>query len=277
MNGWLVEDDDEEEKVDEMNVDNDEDDAEVVHPYEEVNPLNRPPPDSDKEAVFARATAHVTSFTLQPINQGDHRMNGFDFDLSAMDSGLREQILNHSKMVQLVEGLSKQFQDCGKEEVIQAENRKLREMLRSAQARADYYHETSEFYRDCSARVPYDPAANHALRIRPDDPYMIDRDVATTSARDDGDAASRDPQPSEPRGSPRDSHGNTCGNKDQGGAPPVRECTYTGFVKCNFTTFCRNEGAVELCRWFERTKSVFSINERAERNKIKFSAATLQG
>ncbi|GKG39795.1 hypothetical protein Tco_0463940, partial [Tanacetum coccineum] len=47
-----------------MDVDNDEDDVEVVHLYEEVDPLNRPPPDSDKETVFARATTPVTSSTL---------------------------------------------------------------------------------------------------------------------------------------------------------------------------------------------------------------------
>ncbi|GJY12511.1 hypothetical protein Tco_0381820 [Tanacetum coccineum] len=351
MNGWLVEYDDEEEEVDEMeddemDVDNDEDDAEVVHPYEEVDPLNRPPPDTDKENVFARATAPVTSFTLQPlppicmnmgavhskvktldkqmydrytteskmlkrIDQGERRINEFDYDLAVMESELREQILNHSKMVQLVEGLSKQFQECRKEEDMRAENRELREMLRSTQERVDYYRETSEFYRNRSARVswdcdqlsrwefrvkehlphemryqevPYDPAADPALRIRPDDPYVTARDAATTSARDDGDdaAALRDPQPSELCGSPRDSQimppkkmtqaaidklvadkvaeaiaqdratrgntggtsGNIGGNGDQGGAPPVRKCSYTGFVKCNPTTFCGNEGAV---------------------------------
>ncbi|GKG54510.1 hypothetical protein Tco_0560165, partial [Tanacetum coccineum] len=52
---------------DEMDVDNDEDDVKVVHPYEEADPLNQPPPDSDVETVFARATAPVTSSTLQPL------------------------------------------------------------------------------------------------------------------------------------------------------------------------------------------------------------------
>ncbi|GJR15621.1 putative reverse transcriptase domain-containing protein [Tanacetum coccineum] len=37
------------------------------------------------------------------------------------------------------------------------------------------------------------------------------------------------------------------------------------------------QGAVELCRWFEKTKSVFGISECAERSKVKFSATTLQG
>ncbi|GJU26009.1 putative reverse transcriptase domain-containing protein [Tanacetum coccineum] len=36
------------------------------------------------------------------------------------------------------------------------------------------------------------------------------------------------------------------------------------------------QGAVELCRWFEKTKSMFGISECAERSKVKFAAATLQ-
>ncbi|GKE53269.1 hypothetical protein Tco_1488425, partial [Tanacetum coccineum] len=72
--------------------------------------------------------------------------------------------------------------------------------------------------------------------------------------------------------------GNTVGNAGgQGGAPPARECTYSSFIKCNPTCFHGNEGAVELCRWFEKTESVFSISECAKRNKVKFVAATLQG
>ncbi|GKC44104.1 putative reverse transcriptase domain-containing protein, partial [Tanacetum coccineum] len=74
------------------------------------------------------------------------------------------------------------------------------------------------------------------------------------------------------------SGGNTKGNaRGQGGAPPPRECTYSSFMKCNPTSFHENEGAVELCHWFEKTESVFSISEYAERNKVKFAAATLQG
>nr|GEY47752.1 putative reverse transcriptase domain-containing protein [Tanacetum cinerariifolium]GEY47772.1 putative reverse transcriptase domain-containing protein [Tanacetum cinerariifolium] len=38
-----------------------------------------------------------------------------------------------------------------------------------------------------------------------------------------------------------------------------------------------HEGAVELCRWFEKTKMVFRISECAEGKKVKFTAATLQG
>ncbi|GJR89351.1 hypothetical protein Tco_0213362 [Tanacetum coccineum] len=43
------------------------------------------------------------------------------------------------------------------------------------------------------------------------------------------------------------------------------------------TQFHGKEGAIELCRWFEKMESTFGISECAERNKVKFAAATLQG
>ncbi|GJT77487.1 putative reverse transcriptase domain-containing protein [Tanacetum coccineum] len=63
----------------------------------------------------------------------------------------------------------------------------------------------------------------------------------------------------------------------QGRAPAVRECTFSGFMKCNPTVFHGHEGAVELSRWFEKTEMVFGISEYAEERKVKFAAATLQG
>ncbi|GJV76025.1 putative reverse transcriptase domain-containing protein [Tanacetum coccineum] len=66
------------------------------------------------------------------------------------------------------------------------------------------------------------------------------------------------------------------GNAGQGGAPPIRECSFAGFMKCGPTQFHVNGGVVELCRWFEKTESVFGISECAERSKVKFAAATPQ-
>ncbi|GJW36617.1 putative reverse transcriptase domain-containing protein [Tanacetum coccineum] len=65
--------------------------------------------------------------------------------------------------------------------------------------------------------------------------------------------------------------------KGQDAAPTVCECTFVGFMKCNPTAFYGTEGVVELLRWFEKTKSVFEINECAEGKMVKFAAATLQG
>ncbi|GJV07853.1 putative reverse transcriptase domain-containing protein, partial [Tanacetum coccineum] len=47
-------------------------------------------------------------------------------------------------------------------------------------------------------------------------------------------------------------------------------------MKCGPTQFHGKERAIELCRWFEKIKYTFGINECAERNKVKFDAATLQ-
>ncbi|GKC27607.1 hypothetical protein Tco_1034901 [Tanacetum coccineum] len=60
-------------------------------------------------------------------------------------------------------------------------------------------------------------------------------------------------------------------------APVVRECTFDGFMKCNPTIFHGTERAVDLRRWFKKTKSIFGISECAEGKKVKFVAATLQG
>ncbi|GJZ38322.1 hypothetical protein Tco_0584513, partial [Tanacetum coccineum] len=58
MNGWILEDDEEEEeeeedpeREEEMEEENDDDDdAEIINPYEEADPLNLPPPDSNTES-----------------------------------------------------------------------------------------------------------------------------------------------------------------------------------------------------------------------------------
>ncbi|GJY34406.1 putative reverse transcriptase domain-containing protein [Tanacetum coccineum] len=65
--------------------------------------------------------------------------------------------------------------------------------------------------------------------------------------------------------------------RGQDAAPAVRECTFAGFMKCNPNNFYGTEGAVELQRWFKKTKSVFGISECAEGKKVKFAAVTLQG
>ncbi|GKE72606.1 putative reverse transcriptase domain-containing protein [Tanacetum coccineum] len=121
----------------------------------------------------------------------------------------------------------------------------------------------------------------------PRDPYIAARNVATALATDNDDSLTHEEtSPSEPQGSSpqrarqvnargQGSNANEAGG--QGGAPTVRECTFSGFMKCNPTVFHGHEGAVELSRWFEKTEMVFRISECAEARKVKFVAATLQG
>nr|GFC84880.1 putative zinc finger, CCHC-type, retrotransposon Gag domain protein [Tanacetum cinerariifolium] len=65
--------------------------------------------------------------------------------------------------------------------------------------------------------------------------------------------------------------------RGQDAIPAAHECTFARFMKCNPTAFHGTEGAVELLRWFKKTKSIFRISECAEGKKVRFAAATLQG
>nr|GEV18624.1 hypothetical protein [Tanacetum cinerariifolium] len=144
MNGWLIEDDDEELEEDEVDNDDDEeiemdeydedegendneDDAEVINAYEDVDPLNRTPPTSDKETEFAPPVVLIVDVNDEPvppvIHLGDiiHRlvirldrkmfdryktekritkrfredeflMNGYEYDITALDTAEKPPI-----------------------------------------------------------------------------------------------------------------------------------------------------------------------------------------
>nr|GEX37252.1 putative reverse transcriptase domain-containing protein [Tanacetum cinerariifolium] len=65
--------------------------------------------------------------------------------------------------------------------------------------------------------------------------------------------------------------------RGQDAALTARECTFGGFMKCNPTAFRGTKGAVELLRWFMKTKSVFGISECAKGKKVRFAATILKG
>ncbi|GKG35036.1 hypothetical protein Tco_0440190, partial [Tanacetum coccineum] len=74
--------------------------------------------------------------------------------------------------------------------------------------------------------------------------------------------------------------GAEAGGAGVGGAgpttPEITGCTYITFMK-NPQPFKGTEGPVGLCQWFEKLESVFRISDCKERDKVKFSTATLQG
>ncbi|GKB84660.1 reverse transcriptase domain-containing protein [Tanacetum coccineum] len=55
----------------------------------------------------------------------------------------------------------------------------------------------------------------------------------------------------------------------------ARKCTYKEFMSCQNFYFNGTKGAVGLIRWFERTKSVFSLSNCTEDCKVKFTTGTL--
>nr|GFD54804.1 hypothetical protein [Tanacetum cinerariifolium] len=83
-NGWLEEDPDEDEEEDpeeepeeeeiedEDMVNDEEDDVEVINPYEEANPHNRPPPTSNEETEFAPHVVRIANaddVSIPPVIQ----------------------------------------------------------------------------------------------------------------------------------------------------------------------------------------------------------------
>ncbi|GJR67582.1 hypothetical protein Tco_0013647 [Tanacetum coccineum] len=85
-NGWLDEDDDEEPEEDEADEDNNEEieeedeemgdeeeeivaeeEAEIIYPYNEADPDNRPPPASDDESEFAPFIIPVVNAENKPV------------------------------------------------------------------------------------------------------------------------------------------------------------------------------------------------------------------
>nr|GFC25747.1 hypothetical protein [Tanacetum cinerariifolium] len=71
-----------------------------------------------------------------------------------------------------------------------------------------------------------------------------------------------------------DSH--TSGTGARRPVQAARERSYSEFVKCKPLDFKGTEGVVELTRWFEKMKYVFSISNCAASNQVKFTTCTLQ-
>ncbi|GKD44066.1 reverse transcriptase domain-containing protein [Tanacetum coccineum] len=56
--------------------------------------------------------------------------------------------------------------------------------------------------------------------------------------------------------------------------PVAKRGNYKEFISCQPFYFNGMEGAVELIRWFERTKSVFSRSNCAKENRVTFATGT---
>ncbi|GJT67443.1 putative reverse transcriptase domain-containing protein [Tanacetum coccineum] len=277
MNGWILEDDEEEEEeedpkmeeeMDEENNDDDDDaDAEAINPYEEADPLNLPPTDSDTEsedtAVAPTPDDHeleAEADTVGTITRVPYSVRLFSGTVYVGSRPSRQVLL-----LALQEGMSILY------------------IARHYRKRPYVAPTAPVAYVDRAN--PDDPSPYPTRRPRHDDPYVMVRDASTRNEGDDA-ATTSNPQPSQPPGSPhyhlimppramtqaaieklisdrmaaalaqdRATRGNTNGAGGsggnfrgnaggQGGAPPARE---------------------------------YTISECAERNKVKFDAATLQG
>nr|GFC18200.1 hypothetical protein [Tanacetum cinerariifolium] len=119
-NGWLEEEPEEEEDENEAMEDDDEDEAEVINPYEEVDPHNRPPPTSDEETEFAPLVVQIADMhdryktekrMARILRQEELRRNGQVFNITSLDSAVRANTSESSKMMRLIMDLSRWFSE----------------------------------------------------------------------------------------------------------------------------------------------------------------------
>ncbi|GJY27300.1 hypothetical protein Tco_0402026 [Tanacetum coccineum] len=68
---------------------------------------------------------------------------------------------------------------------------------------------------------------------------------------------------------------NTNRNTGPTRTPVAKLGNYKEFISCQPFYFNGTEGAVDLIRWFERTKSVFSHSKCAEEDRVTFATGTL--
>nr|GEW76140.1 hypothetical protein [Tanacetum cinerariifolium] len=252
-NGWLEEDLEEEpegeEIKDEDMVNNEEDDAEVINPYEETNPHNRLPPTSNEETEFAPHVVQIADADDVPIPPVIQFGSNFHVGES---SATRDLLVGNSKVY------APGPMCCDLKSVHRGEEPSIYTapvpcaddpyvMVRDAAM-------DTRWDEDVDTDVPWD--------TQPSEPRGSPRLFAIRDERE------RVRMEATRAGGPA---------RGPSAAPMARECSFSGFMKCGPTQFYKTEGAVGLVRWCEKMENTFEISECAKGKKVKFATATLHG
>ncbi|GJT37984.1 hypothetical protein Tco_0937849 [Tanacetum coccineum] len=188
--------------------DDNEDEAEVINAYEEVDPLNRPPPTSDEETHSSAGTllegnswVHAPGpmpYDLKSVHRGvtrldkqmfdryktekkmakkfkedEFRMNRHEYDITALDTAVRKNSSDHSEMKKFVLGLSRQINE-----------------LKEQNHRAERLSHSEAWVRGiipAQLRFQEEPPIYYVSAPRVDDPYDMVRDAAMAACEDDDD------------------------------------------------------------------------------------------
>nr|GFC84279.1 hypothetical protein [Tanacetum cinerariifolium] len=154
--------------------DDDEDDAEVINPDEEADPHNRPPPTSDEETEFAPPMhdRYKTEKRMAKIlRQEELRRNGQAFDITALDSAVRANTSDNSKMMRLITDLRREFSE------LKCQNRRAEELSRWESWVRGRIPNSLRFQEEPPIHIAYVPRA--------DDPYVMVRDAARGTREDE--------------------------------------------------------------------------------------------
>ncbi|GJW17322.1 hypothetical protein Tco_0024758 [Tanacetum coccineum] len=268
----------------EVDIEEDENEPELTYPYEEVDPLNPPPPASmsepedviraedmveSKDETVLASVHEVGKSSTAPFLQedSDGLMPGLMrrdinslFDLSnEVLSSVEEGAAAMEKMVRKL-GNAEEKVECKKLKKELEEARLNNTFLCMQYERRDFVVEERP-NEAIDVLVEDEKSPSSEMRGSPHDAYVNATIVAERPRHANAENDARGSGPV----------------RGQDTAPVVHECTFARFMKCNPTIFHGTERVVELQRWFKKTKSVFGISKCAEGKKVKFAAATLQG
>nr|GEV45604.1 putative reverse transcriptase domain-containing protein [Tanacetum cinerariifolium] len=204
------------------------------------------------------------------------RLGKMDRYLSELSTERRSEVREHYKLKKSVSALEDQMRGLMLKDKEEKERlqKKLRATLQEKKQMEQAFRQVIDWFREqFGVEIPPimpPKAMSHAAIER----LITQRVNAALEAKrasrvNEGEQAGRMNERGE------GSNANETEGQDR--APPARECTFSSFMKCNPTPFHGKEGAIELCRWFEKSKMVFSISDCAKKNKVKFATATLQG
>nr|GEX74085.1 putative reverse transcriptase domain-containing protein [Tanacetum cinerariifolium] len=258
----------------EIDIEEDENEPEMTYPYEDVDPLNPPPPASKSEPDDEIKVENLIEHEDKTVPASVHEMASISRRLCGRET---THALVEKKGKAKDKFYGKLILELGNEvrssiEQGMAAMEKLVEKLGNTEIRVRAH----EFYQEMihkgfvfeerpneAINVLIKEEKSHVFELResPRDPY-VDAAIAAEWARQVN--VRNDVSGSGPA-------------RGQDAAPAVRECTFAGFMKCNPVVSRGVEGAVKMQRWFEKTESVFEISECAEGKKVKFATATLEG
>ncbi|GJV70339.1 hypothetical protein Tco_1485848 [Tanacetum coccineum] len=216
MNGWLIEDDvdeeleedgvdddyDEEMEMDEDDKDNgrndNEDDAEVINAYEEVDPLNRPPPTSDEETEFAPPVVPIVDVNNEPVTHWASctLVNGCNLGsihrvVTRLDKQMFDSYKTEKKM-------AKKFKED--EFRMNRHEYDITDLDMAVRKNSSDHSEMKKFILGLSRQInelrfQQEPLIHSVSALRVDDPYAMVRDaaMATREDNDDDTTTTRDP------------------------------------------------------------------------------------
>ncbi|GKA90081.1 hypothetical protein Tco_0811893 [Tanacetum coccineum] len=196
--------------------DDNEDEAKVINAYEEVDPLNRPPPTSDEETEFAPPVVPIVDVDDEPIPPVIQFGHNFHVGESLSARTLLEGVPRLDKQMFDRYKTEKKMAKKFKEDEFRMNRHEydITALDTAVRKNSSDHSEMKKFVLGLSRQFNelkeqnQEPPIHFVSAPRVDDPYTIVRDAAMAAREDDDDdtTAPKDSQPSETRGSPRDAH-----------------------------------------------------------------------